>query len=926
MFSVNLRLGVYGDDTDDFWENLFGKRTERLIPSHYDIELRPLLEDGPEGTRHSMPGKVRIIGTTQEKTEKIRLSLKSIEINHSSVKVTSNGALVAIQKVDEEGMQGVDLGLRINLEKKVGAGDTIEVNIEYLAKIQQKEFLKGFLHLPCDTKKDAECNKTQIAVSGLNAYSWVVGNHCGTYFPCIDDRDLTSTFNLSLSRKNEYGTAANGELVSTTPDSELKGWTVDKYTWSSKLRLPLFAFTVFKDYSYVESFFGKEKKSVKIYAHKEEISSKKGLYTSIVSSVAKILSFYEEYFGTSTNVPKMELFFVPTTYTDFGTWFMKTKGLNFYNVLDIIPSKENEKSTEIRVVQHVAESLARQWVGGWWDPQPEMSLLFTKSIPRYMEYLGLSEVNPALGEAAIYNDIQEVEILDRQDDNYKSYKSHWSKGTLLLRMLEGVTTKDALKTGLLSYFNRLWNENSTKMTTEEFYEILQNSTESQKLPFDMATILGSFVDNVGIPLVRVGIANETHFVFKQERFCYQDSRDKANDGIWYLPVTYTQGIGNTRHTIWLTPDQNVTYVPGNTSELLLVNPDVTGYHRTLYEDSLLLQMLQQQLEMNHTEIKPLTRATLLFDYFTFADEKYETYGAALNLTTYLSEGSTNETSLVVWKTFLSKFSGTYDKFISHPQYPKVKNFLSAKLINVLDYTSSLKTSEDIILRDNLLETACKLNNPHCQTMAKELFSQWRVNPNDSSPLDDFYPESRPILQCAIVRNGGQEAYDFIMAKYRQGVQAKQATSDLTRGFLKSLACAGDKTIFKGFIELILTPPSSGAIEDYNRWHIERYVVSTPLPNGREMLLPFISKNFDLIDEKIGRSGRSVNPAMISSLARSWEFSTAEKKQDIQELFKLHEKKLQDGNSLIIVPRVYDEVDANIQWMDNQGKDILNTIP
>ncbi|CAL8134404.1 unnamed protein product [Orchesella dallaii] len=930
LIVLSLRIGSYGveenqtdpspgfDNGRDSWDDFFHK-SDKFIPSHYDIDLRPIFEDGPEGTRHSMPGKVRIVGTTYKKTNKIRLTSNCNELNISSVKVISNGAPIPIENVNEE-------GLHINLEQRVGGGNTIEVYIEYIAKIQQEKFWKGFLHLPCDTKNDAECNKTQIAVSGFNIK--LLGTHCGTIFPCVGDRDLSSTFNLSLSSKNEYGTAANGELVSTSPDSELKGWTVDKYTWSTKQRWSLLAFTVFKDYSYVESFFGKEKKPVKIYAPKEHINSKNGLYTSIVSSVAKILTFYEEYFGTSANVPKMELFFVPTTFDDFGTWFMKSKGLNFYNVLDIIPNKENEKSTEIRVIQHVAESLARQWVGDWWDPEPEMSFLFIESILRYMEYLGLSQVNPALVEAAIYYDIQKAEELDREerDADIQFIVSHKRKVTLLFRMFEGITgwRVDSLQSGIRNYFNRLWNENGTKVTTEELYEILQNSTESQKLPFDVATILSSFVDNVGIPLVRVGIANETHFVFKQERFRYQESIDKINDGVWYLPVTYTHGIGNTRHTIWLTPDQNVTYVQGNTSELLLVNPDATGYYRTLYEDSSLLQMLQQQLEMNHTEIKPLTRAVLLSDYFTFADEKYETYGAALNLTTYLSEGSTNETSLVVWKTFLSKFSGTYDKFISHPQYPRLKNFLSAKLTNVLDYTSSPKTSEEIILRDYLLETACKLNNPHCQTMAKELFSQWRVNPNDSSPLDHFYPASRPILECAIVRNGGQEAYDFIMAKYRQGVQADGTTTWLTRYILKSLACASDKTIFKGFIELILTPPPSGAIKGYNLDYITDHVLSTPLPDGREMLLPFIFKNFDLVFENSGTYHGI--PAMINKLTRSWEFSTAEKKKEIQELFKLLEKKVEGVNAMGYIRQVYEQLDVNIQWMDNQGNDILSTIP
>ncbi|ODM89950.1 Aminopeptidase N, partial [Orchesella cincta] len=909
------------DPEQEIWENLFGKRSERFIPSHYDLELRPIFEE--EGKRHTMPGKVLIIGTTMEKTNKIRLDPSStfsfeqnpehpLEIKSSSIKVTSNGAPVTIKNVDAKGFY-------IDLDRKVGAGETIEVYIEYVAKIQQKEFSKGFMHLPCGK----DCKEAEIAVTGFNAYAWVVETHCGHIFPCLDNRDYKTTFNLSLIRKNEYQSAANGLLLTTTPHSQLKGWMTDKYTWNTKIRMPLFAFTVFKGYSYEQSYFGKEKKIVKVFAPKEDINKAVNVINVTATAAAKILSFYEEYFGSSSNVQKIELFFVSTSYRDFGTSFMKTMGMNFYNLDDLIPKNEADQSTKLRVIESVVGSLAHQWVGEWWDPEPETSLVFTKALPRFLEYLGLQQIDTALADAAIYKDILEAEAVDRDDENYQSHKDNWSKGTLLLRMMEEVLSKDVLKAGLQTYFNRLWSENGTRVTTEEFYEILQKSTGKGKLPFDIATILGSFVHNVGVPLVRVGIANETHFVFKQERFRYVDSRNKTNDAVWYLPVTYTQG--NERKTIWLTPDQNVKYVPGNTSELLLLNPDATGYYRTLYEDSSLLQRLQQQLELNHTEINPLTRAGLLSDFFVFADEKYSSYGAALNLTSYFNEGSANETSLVVWTAFITKFTGTYNKFISHSQYAKMKNFLLEKVNRILEDTNPPKENEQIALRDYLLGVACTLNHPYCETKAKKLFLEWRANSNGASPLDYLYPDSRPILQCAIVANGGQEAYDFLLAKYREAIKAKVSTEE-ARALVKSLACAPDKPVFQKLLELLLTPPSSGGIEEYNRWFIEDYVLKTPLPNGKEIILPFISKNFDLIDEKLGhRPGESVIPWKIRALTRSWHFSSAEKKKEIQELLKLHEKKFQDEGNLIHVPTLYQELDANIQWMDTHGHDILNSI-
>jgi len=86
---------------------------------------------------------------------------------------------------------------------------------------------------------------------------------------------------------------------------------------------------------------------------------------------------------------------------------------------------------------------------------------------------------------------------------------------------------------------------------------------------------------------------------------------------------------------------------------------------------------------------------------------------------------------------------------------------------------------------------------------------------------------------------------------------------------------------------------------------------------------FISKNFDGFDDLPGFDGESAVPAMISSLTTSWQFTTREQKKEIQDLFKLHENKLKGADNTKIVQRVYQELDANIEWMDNQGKDILS---
>jgi len=280
-------------------------------------------------------------------------------------------------------------------------------------------------------------------------------------------------------------------------------------------------------------------------------------------------------------------------------------------------------------------------------------------------------------------------------------------------------------------------------------------------------------------------------------------------------------------------------------------------------------------------------------------------------------------------TFLSKSFPTFEKFISHPQFPKVKEFLLNNATYHSDTWVPLKNStfEDVATWAYVFETLCRLSPQSCKEKADQLFSEWKSYPKTSSasPLDNLYKESRPIWQCAIVANGGQEAYDFILAKYRQSIKNGESL-DSAREYLIPLACAEDKVVFEKFLKLILTtesPPDVEGIEGYNRRFIESHVLETPLASGgRNFMFEFISKNFDAIDKQLGYNGESAVPAMVSSLTRSWQFTTREQKKEIQRLFKLHEKKLKRPNNAIIVPRVYQELDKNIEWMENQGKDVL----
>lgn len=67
-----------------------------FIPSHYDLEVRVILEDGESvGAQFTAPGKVKILGVNQEPTTSVTLHAKELAINQSSVTVSKTCMQIA---------------------------------------------------------------------------------------------------------------------------------------------------------------------------------------------------------------------------------------------------------------------------------------------------------------------------------------------------------------------------------------------------------------------------------------------------------------------------------------------------------------------------------------------------------------------------------------------------------------------------------------------------------------------------------------------------------------------------------------------------------------------------------------------------------------------------------------------------------------
>ncbi|CAL8147108.1 unnamed protein product [Orchesella dallaii] len=587
--------------------------------------------------------------------------------------------------------------------------------------------------------------------------------------------------------------------------------------------------------------------------------------------------------------------------------------------INLIPTSDSEP-TNAYMVQHITQGLAKQWVGQWWDPEGE--LILSDIYPRYISYLGLEAISPSLSDLAVYTDFLEIETLGRL--TAKSELEASNKGALLIRSFEGVLTRDGVRRAVKLFLKHLWG-----VADETDYFDLSEMVAGNYTWGDMVNVLVGFMNNDGIPVVKASIANGTHFAFRQEPFRKPDKEVQKEDdesSLWLIPLSFTENHQNSRPQItWLTPHENVTFAAGSTGECILVNPDATGYHRTLYDDPNIFNRIQNFLEQNHEAIQPLTRARLLADYFAFAEQDYCPYSTALNLTTYMSR----ETNLVVWTAFLDKFTKVYARFLSHPEYPKLQHYLLPKVDLLLTETEELSAeSIDLeLFRAKLLLVGCRfqiqhvgeINPPYCQTWSSNLFHSWRNSADGASPLNYIFPQTlRPILECSIVATGGKEAFDFLFKKY----QELKANSESYYGILSSLACVQETSVIEHLLQKTLQPISTGGFGSKDGWYVINFMIDTPMPNGRAQILPFISSNFDQVVEKIGDGYSSIIPQLLRYLADY--LSTTKQKQEIEDFVSMHQDKIMNTTDTSShLNEAFAAMDSNIQWMNAYSQDILN---
>lgn len=314
-----------------------------------------------------------------------------------------------------------------------------------------------------------------------------------------------------------------------------------------------------------------------------------------------------------------------------------------------------------------------------------------------------------------------------------------------------------------------------------------------------ATILGSWADTKGFPLVTVELDRDQNLLTIAQKQFWSDPSQPREDGAWWIPINMaTMDNPNILQTaaddrlslrgeaqMAIQIDSIEGFKPDN---WFILNVQQTGYYRVNYEEENWIKIIAQ-LKMDASPIHVLNRAALLDDIFTLAKTGDATYKDALSMSTYLK----SERDYIPWASVLNHFDDLDRMIHSDDGNAELMKFIADIIHDAyMELGMEEKEGEEMLAkyaRTLIVIWACRAGIEDCLVRTHSMF----INSlNDGNKVD---VNIQSAVYCAALRVASELDYATFMSKL-----AESDDQDERGRMIDALGCGGDEQNLQTFLE------------------------------------------------------------------------------------------------------------------------------
>ncbi|KAF5299274.1 hypothetical protein FQA39_LY02447 [Lamprigera yunnana] len=494
-------------------------------------------------------------------------------------------------------------------------------------------------------------------------------------FPCFDEPDFRSKFNVRLVRPDDsYISATNTPMISkgVYPDFE------DVYEETVEMPVYLVAFTI-SEMTFSETF-----DNIRIIAQPNDLANNYHKFGLNVTSES--VTIMEEFTSIPYALPKLDQVAIPIYDGGMENWGLIVYGDPYLLLRDDTPQWRS------LITEIIAHEVGHQWFGNlvtptWWE-----YIWLSEGFATYFSTLISIQIDPNIDVRGRFS-IRIMQMIFKNDMKYRPLNQYaetpmeilkliddisYYKGCSVIRMLEMILTTPIFKQGVRYY---LQERQFNSVSPADLYRNMQKSVDESANKVNLgglsvADIMTTWDSLSGFPVVTI-------------------KRDYNSKGLIYV----TQ----------------------------------TSYYRVNYDDNN-WKMITEALYTNHIDIDVLNRAQLIDDSINLGNTGRLDLKIVKNLTDYLSR----EDDPLPWQSFNNNAKQLKSYFYYSINYEFFKQYVfrvTKEVYKRLGFEEKVSdTPRQKELRQTIINLLCRLDHKECLYKSSQAFRKWQKGESLSSYL------------------------------------------------------------------------------------------------------------------------------------------------------------------------------------------------
>ncbi|MGI8432149.1 MAG: M1 family metallopeptidase, partial [Chthoniobacterales bacterium] len=500
---------------------------------------------------------------------------------------------------------------------------------------------------------------------------------------------------------------------------------------------------------------------VKLRVVTTKCKAEKGWYA--LESAAKILHYYNEYFGVPFPLPKLDLIALPG---GFGGAMENWGGITYYESVLLFDPQSSTLGTKQDIFAVVAHEMAHQWFGdlvtmAWWDNlwlnegfaswmgakctdhfNPDWNEWLRRSEPRNpTRRIGFPKDTAMQADARSSTHPVQQPVKTEAQAGSAFDEITYQKGRSIIRMLESFIGPDVFRDGIRKY---VATHKYSNTTTADLWDAL---TEVSGKP--IGEIAPAWTEQPGFPEVKL-TREGTALHLEQERFTVHFADPPALS--WQVPLTY--GIeGVAAPSSFLLREPTAT-LPNEVPEDRAVKLNIgdAGYYRVAYDESSWKLLLKVSGGMSEFD-----RVNLLLDAWAQVEAGEQPLAHYLEL----AEKVTDKDQLAVYDQLIDTFTMINRLLVGDPLRPRFQQYARGLLRPAFDRVGWLAKPGQppslTLLRASLLRGLGTLGDSDIIASCRSRFDQFLDDPSAIAP------DLRPAVFAVVGRYADNQAWEKLHA-------------------------------------------------------------------------------------------------------------------------------------------------------------------